>query len=299
MSEPLVTVAIPLYRSLRFIDIIVENIRNLDYPNLEILVGDRHLDDDAIERLRAEFAGDDRLRFITANDEISWVEHYNLLLREGKGEYFLWMPHDDSYSPGYIADLVERLEAAPGSLLAFGWCDAIDADQTRAGSMVAGHWPAPPLKPGEDWGPRVALRLLFAWTIGVAMRGVFRRAPVVEASHWLPQTAGSEHADTCWLFGMALLGRFEFVPDVRCLKRMYATSTHANWRSPKLGELPRLMSGYLDAYVPSRGGRLGARVMLWLGAAANRAVQLVNAATRRTLISDDGLRGAFRWVLGG
>ncbi|MEO8541606.1 MAG: hypothetical protein ABI577_17830, partial [bacterium] len=79
---PLVSLAIPLYRSLRFLDVITENIRNADYPNLEILVGDRHLADDTIEQLRIRFVGDSRLRFITSRDEVSWVDHYNLLLAE-------------------------------------------------------------------------------------------------------------------------------------------------------------------------------------------------------------------------
>ena len=46
MSEdvgPLVTVAFPLYRSMRFFDYLVENIEKLSDPNYEILIGDRHL----------------------------------------------------------------------------------------------------------------------------------------------------------------------------------------------------------------------------------------------------------------
>ena len=48
--------------SLRFLEIISENIRNADYPNLEILIGDRHLADDTVDQLRARFPNDARLR---------------------------------------------------------------------------------------------------------------------------------------------------------------------------------------------------------------------------------------------
>lgn len=112
-AAPLLTVAIPLYKSRRFLEIISENIRNADYPNLEILVGDRHLADDTLEQLRARFPDDSRLRFLTAKDRLPWVEHYNALLAAASGQYFLWMPHDDSFPPGYIGALVDRLEAAP------------------------------------------------------------------------------------------------------------------------------------------------------------------------------------------
>jgi hypothetical protein len=289
---PLVTLAIPLYRSLRFVDIITQNIRNADYPNLEILIGDQHLADDAVEQLRARFAGDSRLRFITSRDEVGWVEHYNLLLREGRGEYFLWTPHDDSYPSGYIGALVKRLQTAPEAVLAFGWCDTQKPD----GEPYA-IWPAPPFASHEQWSPQMAVRLFFGWNIGVAVRGVFRRARVTEAGLWMPHTTGDAYADVCWIFGAALLGRFEFVPETRCLKRFYAGSTHTYWTAPKAGELPRVMGRYLDAYVPSQRQRLTAKAWLWLGAAANRLAAVVNRAARRNLITESLLRRTFRRIL--
>ncbi len=290
--RPLVTVAIPLYRSIRFLDVITENIQRLDYPNLEILVGDRHLADDTVDRLHKRFPNDTRLRFITARDEVGWVAHYNLLLAEGSGEYFLWMPHDDSYPAGYVGALVERLEATPNSILAFGPCDT-------EGTNGKPHktWPAPPFSPTETWTPRTALRMFFGWNIGVAMRGVFRRSKVIEANLWLPHATGDAYADVCWLFGVALLGRFEFVPETRCLKRFYPGSTHTTWRAPRAVELPRLMGRYLGDFVPSRWQRARALGWVWFGAAANRAVLLVNTAARREVISEDRLRSAFRWLL--
>ena len=290
---PLVTLAIPLYRSARFFEIVAENIENADYANLEILVGDRHLADDTVEQIRARFPDDSRLRFITACDEISWVEHYNLLLAEGRGEYFLWMPHDDSYPPGYIGALVARLEAAPDSIVAFGCCDTAGVDGNPFKT-----WPLPPISRNEDWSPRTALRMFFGWNIGVAMRGVFRRSRLIDAELWLPKTTGSAHADTLWLFGVALVGRFEFVPETRCLKRFYPGSTHARWKSPKAGELPRVMAGYVRTYVPSKRQRIPAVMVIWVGAIANRVALMVNTAARRTVVTEEALRGTFRWVLG-
>src|SRR6187397_2030409 len=76
VAAPLVSVAIPLYRSRPFVDRIARNIETLDYPSVEILISDRHMDDDAIELLGARFAGDPRIRLLRANDRAGWVEHY-------------------------------------------------------------------------------------------------------------------------------------------------------------------------------------------------------------------------------
>jgi len=139
--------------------------------------------------------------------------------------------------------------------------------------------------PGEVWSARSALRLLFGWDLGVAMRGLFRRSAVLDAGLWVPQTRGRAHADTCWLFGMALLGRFEFVPEARCLKRFYPTSTHAQWRPLPPAELTRVLTRYLRDLVPSRRERFLGISILWFGAALNRGASLINKVTRRTVIS--------------
>ena len=139
--------------------------------------------------------------------------------------------------------------------------------------------------------------MFFGWNIGVAMRGVFRRSRVVESKLWLPQTTGNGYADVCWLFGVALLGRFEFEPNTRCLKRFYPGSTHTHWKAARAGELPGIMAKYLDAHVRSRRQRAAAKACLWIGATVNRVALLVNTVARRTLITEEALRGAFRWIL--
>ena len=70
---PLVSVAIPLFQSKPFVDIIAENIRTIDYPNVEIIISDRHGADDTIEVLRHTFPDDPRLRFVVNPDRVNWV----------------------------------------------------------------------------------------------------------------------------------------------------------------------------------------------------------------------------------
>ena len=55
---PLISVALPLYRSRRFLDIIVENLDTIAYPHLEILVSDRHCADDTIDVLEQRYCSD-------------------------------------------------------------------------------------------------------------------------------------------------------------------------------------------------------------------------------------------------
>src|SRR5262249_3180428 len=128
MTTPLVSVGMPLYRSMRYLDVITRNIEAIGYDNVEIILSDRHGFDDTLHELSTRFPGDRRLRFIAATDRINWVKNYNLLLNEARGEYFFWVSHDDVYPSDYIPELVSCLEAEPDVLIAYPRTVLIDMD---------------------------------------------------------------------------------------------------------------------------------------------------------------------------
>lgn len=236
---PLVSVAIPLYKSLRFIDIIVANIKAIDYPNVEILVSDRHCADNAIEILEEQFKGDSRCKFYKATDQINWPEHYNFLLQIATGQYFCWMPHDDSYPADYISQLASCLDKHPETLLAYGKMQTIDLNNQRIENKFLHELP---VDENDDWTMLVAIKLLVFQHLETAFRGVFRRDAVMHAKHFIRPTGRTVGCDTYWLFGLALLGRLQYVPTCYCLKRFYGDSTHVIQWSPQ-PELQRIIDG--------------------------------------------------------
>jgi GT2 family glycosyltransferase len=233
VSAPRVTVAIPLYGSARFFDGIAANLEAIDEPDVEILIGDRHLADDTAERLGARFAGRRNVRILTARDGIDWVAHYDLLFREARGRYFAWMPHDDRYPGDYARRLADALDGRSDALLAFGRMESESLDGRRVAP-----WEDPPFGSDEPWTRRTALRVFYGWNPGLAMRGLVRREPLLRAGHALRRPPRLEQADAIWVFGVALLGRLLFVPDVVCTKRFHESSAHAGWR--RMHSLPRL-----------------------------------------------------------
>jgi len=231
VAAPLVSVAFPLYRSRSFVDRIARNIESLDYPSVEILISDRHMDDNAIELLGTRFAGDPRIRLLRANDRVGWVEHYNLLLRAATGSYVLWIPHDDEYSPGYIAALVECLERFPDTVLAFGGVEVED----ETGAVIWTEEARPSLPVDGPWGPGAALGMMMLGGRWLPhFHGVFRRAPVVEAELFVRPTADNVEADVYWVFGMGLLGRMRFVSGCSYRKHLHGANVSLGWGSRRL-----------------------------------------------------------------
>ncbi len=224
-ARPLVSVAVPLFRSARFVEHITATIDALRYPRLEVIISDRHQADGAIDRLERRYGADRRVRILRGTDGADWVTHYNDLLRAARGTYFCWMPHDDDYPPGYLEPLVNALEARPEALLAFGVMHAADA----GGGVPVAPFVPPPIADGEPWSLRVALRWLVFWDLFVVARGLVRREDVVRRGLFLPRIHRTIMSDVCWAFAVAAAGPLVFAPAASCCKHYQASSASAGW----------------------------------------------------------------------
>jgi glycosyltransferase involved in cell wall biosynthesis len=226
MRVPLVSIGLPLYRSSRFLDIIEANLAAVDYPNIEVIISDRHLDDDALATLRERFRADPRVRFLEGTDQLNWVQHFNLLLREAHGTYFLWMGHDDSYPGHYITDLVSELERHPEAVLAFGRVEQVSLD----GFLPTFPFVPPPVNAEEPWSIEASVRMLTLWQLWIAFRGVFRRETAVAHDLSIRETYRNVRADIYWVFALSLFGSLRYVPTCHCTKRFHRSSGGASWR---------------------------------------------------------------------
>ena len=250
---PKVTVAVPLYHSAQFLPIVTETLRGFAYPNLEFLISDRHCKDDAIERIQKLFAADSRFRFLVAGDELDWVAHYNLLLREASGDYFVWVSHDDSYSTDFVEKLVEVLEKQADAVVAYARAERIDMTGQPI-HHIAAKIPRASLTPGPLTAYRIAL------SGGLQFHGLFRRKWLLDRKLWIRPTIQNIASDMLWIFTLAMLGKAVYVNDCVLRKRYYSTSTHKGWRASMRGHhiwnFARVGRSYAEDYVSSRAQRL-------------------------------------------
>jgi len=292
---PLVSVAIPLFKSRRFLDCIIGNIEAIDYPNIEVIISDRHCADDAIELLADRFSDDLRIRCLKATDQLNWVEHYNFLLRVASGRYFLWMPHDDSYPPDYISQLVSYLETHPDAVLAYGRLEVAHLEDERPIPWVL-H-PVQPLGQNEPWSLRAALRLLLFWSVCVPpFRGVFRRESVVQSGLFIRSTYETVAADEYWVFGLGLKGRLGFVPSCHCTKRVSSTGTSAQWGPRRIRHITnggRVLCSYIRDLVPRRREACYGIMMVFLWT----TLRMIGLFTRRRRWISESRRSSLRKFL--
>ena len=212
MSDaPLLSIGIPLYRAAPFYDTIVDNIDSIDYPNVEILISDRHLADDTIDRLEDRYQDDDRVTTHRFDDEGDWWHNYNFLLTHASGRYFRWLPQDDLLPRRGLDRLVERMEEDPEVILVYNRIDSVDP----LGRVVVegGHDVRHAAKPRRRWRYWDALTVAARIHHQAAGTGIIRRERVLESGLTIRPVPGGL-ATMAFRYGLACRGRFEMVTDV-------------------------------------------------------------------------------------
>ncbi len=261
-TAPLVSLALPLYKSRRFLDIIIENLETLAYPNLEILISDRHCADDAIDTLQARFGDDARFQFFRARDEINYVEHFNFLLRAATGDYFFWLMHDDSYPPNYISALANALDENRDAILAYGGLEMLRHDGSRE------MFESRNFTNENAWNTREIFRRFLAGHLILAVRGLYRLQAAKQRGLIQP-TRDLYAADFLWTFATAFSGRWIYLANVYVMKRFYPTSALGHWDSHTarhtLAEVAAL-SIYLVNHAPNLREKIRACavIVLWM-----------------------------------
>lgn len=226
MQKPLLSLLFPLYRSCRFIENLRIQLSRVTDKHFEIIISDRHLEDNAIDLLEQEFGHDSRIRFVRVRDGINWVSHYNELVKMATGDYFCWVPHDDDYPQGYFNTLVQKLEAEPEAVMSF-------ATMKTTGNS---KW----VNPGHELFTREVeypypakhfVSLLFSGFLGIPFRGVFRRSVVVDNNLYIRQNEEVQtYQDIYWIFGMLQYGKYIYTEDTTCTKNFVTGSAHEGWK---------------------------------------------------------------------
>jgi glycosyltransferase involved in cell wall biosynthesis len=92
-------------------------VRSQDYPDIELLVSDNGGDGTTVRDIVDRCYGRP-FRFRHNPVPVAITAHYNQLVQEASGDYFVLLADDDEISPNYVSDLVERIERHPEASVA-------------------------------------------------------------------------------------------------------------------------------------------------------------------------------------
>lgn len=118
--RPLLTIGIPTYNRVGTLRRAVDSALKQGGGDLEILVADNASTDDTERYCRALAEREPVVRYIRQSVNLGPTANFNTVLRQARGDYFLFLGDDDWLHPSYSERCIAWLRAHPGCAMAGG-----------------------------------------------------------------------------------------------------------------------------------------------------------------------------------
>jgi GT2 family glycosyltransferase len=119
VTEPLVTIGVPVYRGQDSLPALFECLLGQSYRHLDILVSVDSADQASADACEPFLRRDPRLRMHVQPARLGWAGNTDWTMRHRRGEFFIYQQHDDLVSPTYVADLVAAAARWPTAVVCF------------------------------------------------------------------------------------------------------------------------------------------------------------------------------------
>ena len=112
-GTPLVTVGIPVFNAATRIRDSIEQALSQTYQHLEVLVSDNASTDGTTKILSDVDGSDPRLKVLYQSTNLGAIRNFNLLLQQASGQFFIWLAHDDIWSPDLLENCIRVMLENP------------------------------------------------------------------------------------------------------------------------------------------------------------------------------------------
>lgn len=107
--DPLVTIGIPIYTRLGYLPNVLRSVIAQDYPAIELIISDNGLNGAKVpEIVGRHYQKPVRFRQNSAIGSMS--THFNQIIAEASGKYFMILCDDDEISPNFVSEMVAIFE---------------------------------------------------------------------------------------------------------------------------------------------------------------------------------------------
>jgi len=121
----LVTIGLPIYKRLDYLPNVLKIIGSQDYPDVELIVSDNGTNGARLQQIVKENCSRP-FKFRRNPATVSMSTHFNQIIQDASGKYFMILCDDDEISSNYISELVARLERYPQASVALSKQETMD-----------------------------------------------------------------------------------------------------------------------------------------------------------------------------
>ncbi|MGH6924093.1 MAG: glycosyltransferase family 2 protein [Propylenella sp.] len=119
MTDPLVTLGVPVYRGQDRLPALLECLRTQSYRDIEVLISVDGGDQPSADACEPFLRQDSRFRMHVQPTRLGWAGNTDWTMRNRRGDFYVYQQHDDLLSPTYIAELVAAAARWPNAVICF------------------------------------------------------------------------------------------------------------------------------------------------------------------------------------
>jgi glycosyltransferase involved in cell wall biosynthesis len=234
IAKPRLSIGLPVFNGERYLAFTLENLLNQTFSDFELIISDNASTDSSLEICENFAATDRRVQVFSNRRNLGAVANFNQLVRLAKAPLFKWAAHDDLHHQEYLGACAGLLDRNPDAVLAHSATAFIDDagrpfpfDQLDE-SYIDPKTGVRQRADSQEIGASTSAVARF-WDVlsrarwGTHMFGVIRRDALLRTG-LLPNFASGDRA---LLAELALLGRFESVPEPYYQKRFHESVSWA------------------------------------------------------------------------
>ena len=223
MLKPLVSIGIPTYNRPKLLKNALVSASNQTYPNIEIIVSDNCTPGDEVDKLLKSFMDkDERIIFHKQKENIGGPRNFDFVLKEAKGEYFMWMADDDECEYDYIKHLMDIFQKYPETVLCGSDINIVDEHN----NFIRNEY-LKVLYPDRPWNKKhfftYPISNVFFVIYGLFKKEVLLKLRNHKMSSYKDYVTNSE---VPYLAKVALMGRIIAVPKLLKLYRSHSDSVY-------------------------------------------------------------------------
>ena len=229
----LVTIIMPCFNAIRWLDEAVSSVLTQDYEAFELLAIDGGSTDGTVAWLRDAGHRDARLKLLSESDN-GPADAINKGLRRARGIYVGWLNADDRYADGAIGRAVHRLQKPDRPMLVYGEGIHIDGTGHSLGKY--------PTKPAS-----VSVREFQNGCFICQPTAFFRRSSIITTG-LLNDSLKTAFDFDYWLrMFLSHPARIAYIPEVQAYSRWHEDAISARLRSTVAYEAILILREHLNS----------------------------------------------------
>jgi glycosyltransferase involved in cell wall biosynthesis len=202
---PRVSIGMPVYNGMRFMERAVRSISEQTYRDFELIIVDNASADGSFE-YACGLTSDPRVRLSRNTCNIGAVKNFMKVLELARGEYFMWAPIDDVWAPQFVERMVIELDQHPAAAVAMSAAQRIAEDGTRKGTVRFLDRKSP-----QRMSPvRLACGIGSVRKYNYFINGLFRRSVLLKVAPYFLEGSAPERV---MLTHLALHSEFRYVDE--------------------------------------------------------------------------------------